>query len=416
MAINKDSVNFCDKNKNLDISVVGEFGDLEIVEETCDSDDAGSAGANTISTFAKPAASPPVFGTVSVSNSENVHFGNNTYFQGPVTIKQIIQSKSGIENASYNKTDDEISKPPLYKEGTFDTGSDGFSIKTWQKITISAILFVVASTCGIIFGLQKMPDGNEDDAASERVTGSSHEYSSKMTMVVIVVTPFITAWASYCILTMNFKFSFLFINQTANCIVTVKEPPKKLGEQGELLIAPDHLRIVSRMEWLAQPETGPLDKLRLPAPWVIISHTATAFCYSQSSCVYNVRLVQSFHVESRGWYDIGYNYLVGGEGSAYYGRGWDYMGAHTLGYNKYSIGIAFIGTFTKEAPTQKQLDACKKLIKRGVALGKIAKDYKLFAHRQLTSTESPGEKLFEILQEWPHFVKDVNLTNILPNY
>lgn len=132
--------------------------------------------------------------------------------------------------------------------------------------------------------------------------------------------------------------------------------------------------------------------------------------------MYNVRLVQSFHVESRGWNDIGYNYLVGGEGSAYYGRGWDYVGAHTLGYNKYSIGIAFIGTFTKEAPPQKQLDACKKLIKRGVALGKIAKDYKLFAHRQLMSTESPGEKLFEILQEWPHFVKDVNLTNIIPNY
>lgn len=122
MAISKDSVNFCDENKNLDISVVGEFGDLEIVEETCDSDDAGIAGTNSIATFAKPAASPPVFGTVSVSNSENVHFGNNTYFQGPVTIKQVIQSKSGIENASYNKTDDEISKPPLYKEATLDTG------------------------------------------------------------------------------------------------------------------------------------------------------------------------------------------------------------------------------------------------------------------------------------------------------
>lgn len=45
-------------------------------------------------------------------------------------------------------------------------GSDGFGIKTWQKITISAILFVVAGTCGIIFGLQKMPDGNEDEPAS----------------------------------------------------------------------------------------------------------------------------------------------------------------------------------------------------------------------------------------------------------
>lgn len=124
-----------------------------------------------------------------------------------------------------------------------------------------------------------------------------------------------------------------------------------------------------------------------------------------------------FHIESRGWDDIGYNFLVAGDGSAYFGRGWDYIGAHTLGYNKYSIGIAFIGTFNNEVPPKKQLDACQKLIKLGVKLGKLSKDYKLFAHRQLSSTLSPGDKLYEILKTWPHFVNDTsNISELIPKY
>lgn len=137
----------------------------------------------------------------------------------------------------------------------------------------------------------------------------------------------------------------------------------------------------------------------------------------QRECVLSVRLIQMFHVESRGWYDIGYNFLVAGDGSAYFGRGWEYQGAHTLGYNKYSMGIAFIGTFNNEPPPKKQLDACKKLIQKGVELGKIAKDYKLFGHRQLASTLSPGDKLFDILKEWPHFVNNfTDIEELLPNY
>ena len=34
-----------------------------------------------------------------------------------------------------------------------------------------------------------------------------------------------------------------------------------------------------------------------------------------------------------GWPDIGYNYLVGEDGQAYEGRGWNKEGAHTYGYN-----------------------------------------------------------------------------------
>ncbi|CAH2034551.1 unnamed protein product, partial [Iphiclides podalirius] len=196
-----------------------------------------------------------------------------------------------------------------------------------------------------------------------------------------------------------------------NANIASRDPCMYNKERADpLLIAPDHLRIVSRTDWLAQPVEGELEKLVQPVPWVIITHTATEACYVQSECVLRVRLMQTFHIESRGWSDIGYNFLVGGDGSVYFGRGWEYVGAHTKGYNRYSVGIAFIGTFNGDPPPARQVDACRKLIERGVALGKIATDYRLFAHRQLMSTLSPGDGLFDLMKRWPHFVS--NLTDI----
>lgn len=41
--------------------------------------------------------------------------------------------------------------------------------------------------------------------------------------------------------------------------------------------------------------------------------------------------MQTFHMESKGWDDIGYNFMIGGDGAVYEGRGWDSQGAHTKG-------------------------------------------------------------------------------------
>lgn len=62
---------------------------------------------------------------------------------------------------------------------------------------------------------------------------------------------------------------------------------------------------------------------------MIIAHTATENCTSQAECTFRVRLIQTFHIESKNFSDIGYNFLVGGDGSAYEGRGWNKQGAHT---------------------------------------------------------------------------------------
>lgn len=108
-------------------------------------------------------------------------------------------------------------------------------------------------------------------------------------------------------------------------------------------------------------------------------------------------------IETDGWSDIPYNFLVGGDGAVYVGRGWDTEGAHTKGYNKRSIGIAFIGTFLNEPPPQRQLEAAEKLIAGSVEMKKIQIHYNLYGHCQLTETKSPGKKLFEIIKTWEHW-------------
>lgn len=127
----------------------------------------------------------------------------------------------------------------------------------------------------------------------------------------------------------------------------------------------------------------------------------------QASCTYRVRMIQTFHIESRGWDDIGYNFLVGGDGNVYVGRGWDIQGAHTKGYNVNSICIAFIGTFNKIEPPKAQLYAAQKMIEEGVKLNKLTSDYSLYGHRQLIPSESPGLALYDIIKKWDHWTESI---------
>lgn len=121
-----------------------------------------------------------------------------------------------------------------------------------------------------------------------------------------------------------------------------------------------------------------------------------------------MRRLQSSHF-GIGWDDIGYNFVVGGDGCIYEGRGWDNVGAHAKGYNSFSIGVSFQGHFSNQLPSQAQMRAAKILFEEGVRLGKVDPNYRLIAHRQVSATESPGQKLFEALMTWPHWSKDISI-------
>lgn len=112
-------------------------------------------------------------------------------------------------------------------------------------------------------------------------------------------------------------------------------------------------------------------------------------------------------MERAAFSDIGYNFLVGGDGSVFEGRGWLKQGTHTRGYNTDSICIALIGTFDKLEPSASQLNATKLLIEKGVAQDRLQQDYKLFGHRQFFATNSPGDQLYNIIQGWSHWAKEI---------
>ena len=68
-----------------------------------------------------------------------------------------------------------------------------------------------------------------------------------------------------------------------------------------------------------------------------------------------------YHTKNLGWSDIGYNFLVDRFGRLWTGRAGGarraVRGAHTLGFNSTSTGVAVIGNFETGKPSQKVLTA-----------------------------------------------------------
>ncbi|XP_046391708.1 peptidoglycan-recognition protein 1-like isoform X2 [Ischnura elegans] len=160
--------------------------------------------------------------------------------------------------------------------------------------------------------------------------------------------------------------------------------------------------VVDRSGWGALPPKA-VKYLTIPVPKVIVIHTATQECTTNKQCAARVRSAQAFHMNERNYHDIRYSFLIGGDGNIYEGVGWHKAGNHTRGYNRNSLGIAFIGKFEEKVPDANMLTALKNLLACAVRLGELTRDYKLLAHRQVSSTASPGTAFFEEIKKMPHW-------------
>lgn len=63
----------------------------------------------------------------------------------------------------------------------------------------------------------------------------------------------------------------------------------------------------------------------------------------EGGTAYQVSIIRKWHVQDRGWRDIGYHYVVGREGFTVLGRPIDQAGAHVRGHNADSVGVCLIG-------------------------------------------------------------------------
>ncbi|MFF4187982.1 peptidoglycan recognition protein [Streptomyces sp. NPDC001691] len=150
-----------------------------------------------------------------------------------------------------------------------------------------------------------------------------------------------------------------------------------------------------------------------------VHHTASGNGYSCAQAPSVLRSIYRYHVKSSGWRDIGYNFAVDKCGNIYEGRAGGVakavMGAHTLGFNTNSMGIAVLGTYTNANPSAAALKAVEQLAAWKLGLygvnpagkstlvsgggnrykkGRSVRFNAISGHRDGFATECPGARLY----------------------
>ncbi|GAB6032761.1 peptidoglycan recognition protein 1 [Chamberlinius hualienensis] len=163
------------------------------------------------------------------------------------------------------------------------------------------------------------------------------------------------------------------------------------------------ITIVSRKSWGAPPKA--YGSTIPPVNYVFIHHTIGSSCTTQTSCSTVVKGIYNYHTYNQKWSDIGYSFLIGGDGRVYEGRGWGKEGAHTYGWNFVSYAISFIGNYESRVPPAKMISAAKNLILCGISKGDIKSSYGLYGHRDGTCTGCPGNAFYNSLKSWANWHK-----------
>jgi len=155
---------------------------------------------------------------------------------------------------------------------------------------------------------------------------------------------------------------------------------------------------------------------------VHVHHTANSNTYGRSDVPALIRGMYAYHTQSLGWSDIAYNFLVDRFGRVWVGRagGADepVRGAHTLGFNATSTGVAAIGNFDLVEPGHAVLGAIARVaawklypyggdpLGRTPVLSEGSDKFRrgrrvtlpvIDGHRDTNDTACPGQHLYDAL-------------------
>jgi len=188
-------------------------------------------------------------------------------------------------------------------------------------------------------------------------------------------------------------------------------------EPGAAAAATTQPATYTRADWGADESVRKGAPLYGQVQLAFVHHTVDANDYAAADVPAIIRGMYAYHVQTLGWDDIGYNFLIDRFGRTWEGRygGMDkaVVGAQTLGYNSVSTGVAAIGDFDIAAVPQAVTDAFKqifawKLSLAGVpaagASAVLAPDgqtalQRVSGHRDAVATTCPGQYLYASLPE-----------------
>ncbi|MGW4328386.1 N-acetylmuramoyl-L-alanine amidase [Nocardia sp. NPDC004573] len=183
--------------------------------------------------------------------------------------------------------------------------------------------------------------------------------------------------------------------------------------------------VITRAQW------GADESIRCDEPTyddglggVTVHHTAGRNDYSRSESAGIVRAIYTYHAKTLGWCDIGYNALVDKYGQVFEGRfgGLDrpVQGAHAGGFNENTSGVALMGNYESEQPTEAAIEAIgafvgwrtkvagldpkgsTTMVSEGTsytpyAQGESVRLPVVFAHRDVGNTTCPGDAAYALM-------------------
>ncbi|MGI5222056.1 N-acetylmuramoyl-L-alanine amidase [Nocardia sp. CA-290969] len=181
-------------------------------------------------------------------------------------------------------------------------------------------------------------------------------------------------------------------------------------------------RVITRDQW------GADESIRCQEPTyddglggITVHHTAGRNDYSKGESAGIVRAIYAYHSQTLGWCDIGYNALVDKYGQIFEGRygglNEPVQGAHAGGFNENTSGVAIMGDYQAEQPTDEAVEATGKFVgwrariagldPRGqttmysegteftpYAQGEEVRLPVVFAHRDVGNTSCPGDAAY----------------------
>jgi hypothetical protein len=110
-------------------------------------------------------------------------------------------------------------------------------------------------------------------------------------------------------------------------------------------------RILTRQDWAADEGLMNWPPRYQKVQKFVVHHTVTDD--GGTNVAASIRSIYYYHAVTRGWGDIGYNYIVDKFGNIWTGRqgGDNVIAGHAYGWNNGSIGIAALGDYSTKAPT-----------------------------------------------------------------
>lgn len=185
--------------------------------------------------------------------------------------------------------------------------------------------------------------------------------------------------------------------------------------------------IYSRQQWGADEDIRSWDpEYASTLKAGTVHHTADSNDYTEAEVPQILRSIYSYHAVSRGWGDIGYNFVVDKFGRIWEGRyggvASTVIGAHAGGFNTYTLGVSMLGNYEVVEPTYALLNSVAAVIAWKFSLyqiypmswtslssggGGTAKYSEgtrvelpvIFGHRDVGSTTCPGRYAYAYL-DW----------------